>query len=88
MNFQGLERRLVAACVRHVSDNADDRTPLTHKEHIKVGRLFKLLNPLGRWRYFGQLYICESVDCVDVSSENHGMITIFIKLTKFLHSFS
>ena len=42
--FKGLERRLVAACYRYVSDNDDNQT---HKEHIKVGRLFKLLNLLG-----------------------------------------
>ena len=40
LNFKGLERRLVAACYRYVRDNDDNQTPLTHKEHIKVGRPF------------------------------------------------
>ena len=43
---------------------------------------------MGGWRYFGQFYICQNVDCLDASSENYGIDYNFIKLTKFLHSFS
>ena len=40
--FKRLEGKLVADCFRH--ENDDNRTPPTHKEDIKVGRPFKLLN--------------------------------------------
>ena len=43
---------------------------------------------MGGWRYYGQFYICQNVDCLDASSENYGIDYNFIKLTKFLHSFS
>ena len=40
--FKRLEGKLVPDCFRH--ENDDNRTPPTHKEDIKVGRPFKLLN--------------------------------------------
>ena len=51
LNFKGLERRLVAACYRYGSDNDDNQTPLTHKEHIKVGKTIKSLEMMAiLWR--------------------------------------
>ena len=75
LNFKGLERRLAVACYRYVSDNDDNQTPLTHKEHIKVGRPFKLLNLLGWMRYFGEFYMCQHVDFLDTRRKNLAMIT-------------
>ena len=87
LTLKGLERSLVAACYRHVSDNDDNQTP-HHKEHIKVGRPFKLLNLLGWWWYFGEFYTCKHVDCLDTSNEKSRYDYHFIKLTKILHSSS
>ena len=83
MNFKGLlERRLVAACVRYVSDNDDYQTPLTHKEQIKVGRPFNLLISWDDGDTLANS-ICvnnQHVDCSELytSSKNLDMITILL----------
>ena len=57
-----------------MSDNDDNQTPLTHKEYIKVGRPFKLLN---LWDDSDTLAnsMCQQSH---VHNENLGMITIFL----------
>ena len=87
VEFLRIRTKIYSCCLLTIygSDNDDNQTALSHKEHIKVGRAFKLLNLLGWWRYFGEIYMYQLLTSGQWKSRYDYH---FIKLTKFLHSFS